>query len=88
MAAGEGDGAVVPKGQRLMAPLLIIFMLLLGGCAPGWLASWAPDQAPHSSTYIPGRGIVRIYHYGFAPDPLGSVHEFRPDIYRRFYGPR
>lgn len=70
-------------------PLLaIVALLVLGGCTQGWLADWAPDQAPHSSTYVPGQGIVRTYHYGTTPrDPLGSVHQYRPDIYHRFYGP-
>ena len=80
------------KGEGMLAglkPVAVVVLLALGGCTQGWLADWAPDQAPHSSTYVPGQGIVRTYHYGITPrDPLGSVHEFRPDIYRRFYGPR
>ena len=44
----------------------------------------APYTGPPSSvTYIDGRA-VRTYHYP-APDPLGSVHEFRPDIYYRMF---
>ncbi|MCZ6465805.1 MAG: hypothetical protein O6829_00825 [Alphaproteobacteria bacterium] len=82
----------IRKGEGMLQglkPIAVVVLLVLGGCAPGWLADWAPDQSPHSSTYVPGQGIVRTYHYGTTPrDPLGSVHEFRPDIYRRFYGPR
>ena len=68
--------------------IVLLISLPLGGCAPGWLASWAPDQSPHSSTYVPGQGIVRTYFYGTPVDPLGSVHQYRPDIYHRFYGGR
>ncbi len=76
------------KGEGMLQglkPIAVILLLALGGCAKGWLEDWAPSGGAHSTTYIDGRAIT-TYHYP-APDPLGSVHEFRPDIYHRFYGP-
>ena len=69
-------------------PLLSVAVLrTLAGCAKGWLESFAPSSSgPHSTTYIDGRAIT-TYHYGLPRDPLGSVHQYRPDIYHRFYGP-
>ena len=78
----------IDKGEgmlRGLKPIAVVVLLALGGCTQGWLADWGPDQAPHSSTYVPGQGIVRTYHYGLPRDPLGSVHEFRPDIYYRMF---
>ena len=67
--------------------LAVVVLLALGGCSRGWLLDWAPSSSgPHSTTFVNGRSVT-TYHYP-APDPLGSVHEFRPDIYHRFYGPR
>ena len=65
--------------------LSVAVLLALAGCSKGWLLDWAPSGGPHSTTYIGGRAIT-TYHYP-APDPLGSVHEFRPDLYHNFYGP-
>ena len=79
----------IRKGWGMLAglkPIAVVVLLALGGCGPGWLEDWAPLSGAHSTTYVNGRAIT-TYHYP-APDPLGSVHEFRPDIYRRFYGPR
>ena len=28
---------------------------------------------------------IRTYHYGTPRDPLGSVHQYRPDIYYRMF---
>ena len=41
----------------------------------------------HSTTFIPGKAPIRTYHYNAPRDPLGSVHQYRPDIYHGFYGP-
>ena len=67
--------------------LAIVALLALGGCSKGWLLDWAPSSSgPHSTTYIDGRAIT-TYHYGLPRDPLGSVHQYRPDLYHNFYGP-
>ena len=72
--------------RPLLAVAVLLAGLTLGGCSQGWLLDWAPSSSgPHSTTYIDGRAIT-TYHYP-APDPLGSVHQYRPDIYHRFYGP-
>ncbi len=39
----------------------------------------------HSTTFVPGKPPIRTYHYGTPRDPLGSVHQYRPDIYYRMF---
>ncbi len=63
--------------------LSVAVLLALAGCTRAQLAAWAPSGGAHSTTYVNGRAIT-TYHYP-APDPLGSVHEFRPDIYYRMF---
>ncbi len=70
--------------RPLLAVTVLLAGLTLAGCVKGWLESFAPSSSgPHSITYVNGRAIT-TYHYP-APDPLGSVHEFRPDIYYRMF---
>ena len=77
------------KGVPIMPKALVIALVavLVAGCSV-WneyvrLLKAPYTGPPYSVTYIDGRA-VRTYHYP-APDPLGSVHEFRPDIYYRMF---
>ncbi len=78
----------IRKGEGMVAGLkpiacLVIMLAMVAGCTRAQWAAWAPSGGAHSTTYIDGRAIT-TYHYP-APDPLGSVHEFRPDIYYRMF---
>jgi len=57
-----------------------ISLMLLGGCASGWLADWTPaGRGEHSTTYRDGT----TYYYP-ARDPRHSVEQYRPDLWNRF----
>ena len=73
-----------PMTKTLVAALVAV---LVGGCSvvdEYVRLLGQPDTTPHSTTFIGGRA-VRTYHYGTPRDPLGSVHQFRPDIYYRMF---
>ncbi len=74
------------KGEGMLAglkPVAVVVLLALGGCAEGWLESFAPAGGAHSTTYIGGRAIT-TYHYP-APDTRHSVERWRPDIWNRMF---
>ncbi|MCZ6467116.1 MAG: hypothetical protein O6829_07575 [Alphaproteobacteria bacterium] len=44
-----------------------------------------PDTTPHTTTFTPSGRAITTYHYNEPRDPLGSVHQYRPDIYYRMF---
>ncbi len=85
----------IRKGEGMLRGLkpiaVILLFVFVGGCA-AWdeyvrLVTAPYRGVPYSVTWDAETGrSIRTYHYG-QRDPLGSVHQYRPDIYHGFYGP-
>ncbi len=91
MAAIDTDGPFVQAGRTMTKTLVIALavVLAIGGCSV-WETYVALVKAPYrgvpySVTYGPDHRRSVTYHYNAPRDPLGSVHEFRPDIYYRMF---
>ena len=77
----------IRKGRGMLAgltPIAVVVLLALGGCAEGWLESFAPSNGPHSTTFVNGRSVT-TYHYGAPQDHRSSVEIYRPDIWNRMF---
>ena len=69
--------------------VIALVAVLVGGCSV-WdeyvrLVKAPYTGPPYSVTWDAETGrSIRTYHYG-QRDPLGSVHQYRPDIYYRMF---